>query len=189
MKQQAHVFFVIWLVLSLFAALICGLNYLSVQQVLRQSANDPQVQMAEDLGTFFEDGNDPKTYLPDTKKRIDISKSLAAFIMVFDESGLVVASSGQLQGQPPHLPDGVIEHVKQVGESRFTWEPLPGVRSAVVLKHYNGGIVLVGRSLREVEDREVHLLAITVIAYLATVVGIGIVLLGYYHIFFPKKGR
>ncbi len=44
----------------------------------------------------------------------------------------------------------------RVGEDRITWQPEPGIRSAVVVVHYTGatpGYVMAGRSLREVEWR------------------------------------
>jgi hypothetical protein len=37
-----------WLPIAVVTAAFCGLAYLTVQQSLRQGANDPQIQMAED---------------------------------------------------------------------------------------------------------------------------------------------
>ncbi len=89
-----------------------------------------------------------------------MTRSLASFVMVFDASGRVLASSAALNGAPPSLPDGVLTYVQAHGEDRFTWQPTPGVRSAAVATRFQGqrsGFVVAGRSLREVEDRKERL--------------------------------
>ena len=43
---------VVWLAIAAATTVVCGLVYLSVQQVMRQSANDPQIQIAEDAGSL-----------------------------------------------------------------------------------------------------------------------------------------
>ena len=37
-----------WVPLTIGTTLLCGLVYLATQQSIRQGANDPQIQMAED---------------------------------------------------------------------------------------------------------------------------------------------
>jgi len=59
-----------------------------------------------------------------------------------------------LSGSTPVPPLGVFDSVRSRGEDRITWQPAPGVRSAAVITHYQQGFVLVGRSLRLVEQRE-----------------------------------
>jgi hypothetical protein len=77
--------------LELFAPAVVGgtvlalLVSVAVQQDLRQSANDPQIQMAEDLAADLSTGTDPHTAAP--VRRVNIAWSLAPFIMVFDEAG------------------------------------------------------------------------------------------------------
>jgi hypothetical protein len=61
---------------------------------------------------------------------------------------------------------------------RLTWMPEAGVRSAIVVIHYDNGYVLAGRSLRRVEQREDNALLIIgalcaftlVMTFLATLV-------------------
>jgi hypothetical protein len=144
-----------WLPPAVVATALCGLVYLAVQQVLRQSANDPQIQMAEDAAAVLASGGAVEQVLP--AAIIDIAHSLAPFTMVFDDKGKVLASSGLLHGQMPELPAGVLDYVRQHGQDRITWQPEPGVRVATVVVSYAGtapGFVLAGRSLREVEKRE-----------------------------------
>ena len=140
---------------------LIGLIYAAVQQDIRQGANDPQIQMAEDIAAKLANGEQVQNVVPSEK--VDIAKSLAPYVIIFDANGNPVASSAQLNGQTPTIPSGVFDYVRQNGEDRITWQPQAGVRSAVVvtnIKGLNSGFVLAGRSLREVEKREDNLLLI-----------------------------
>jgi hypothetical protein len=148
-----------WLVMAVMITGLVGLCYGAVQQDLRQSANDPQIQMAEDIAAKLTDGLPLQSVVPSEK--VDIAKSLAPYIIVFDATRKPIASSAQLDGQIPTLPPGVPDYVRQNGENRITWQPQIGVRSAIVVTQFKGsnsGFVLVGRSLREVENREDNIL-------------------------------
>ncbi len=144
-----------WLPLAVAVTALCGLVYLAVQQELRQSANDPQIQIAEDTAIELKSGDTVKSVLPSGKTAIE--SSLASFVMVFEDDGNVAGSSATLHGAIPQLPAGILDYVRSHGEDRVTWQPEPGVRIAAVVVRYQGaqsGFVLAGRSLREVEVRE-----------------------------------
>jgi len=158
-----------WLPLAVVQIALSLIVYTAVQQDLRQSANDPQIQIAEDAAARLSGGQPPPSVLPAAP--VDIRSSLAPYMIVYDDSGAVAASSAILAGTTTALPSGVLSAVvsgrggkpwrgSPPNESRFTWQPADGVRSAVVVRHYDGGFVLVGRSLREVEEREDRLLAL-----------------------------
>ena len=147
----------VWIPLAVTITCLSGLIYLVVQQDIRISANDPQIQIAQDLANQLSAGQNPLALIPPTKT--DISKSLANYIMLFNKNGKLIGSSALLDGKAPIVPQGVFVAVKKIqgNETRFTWQPKAGVRSAVVLVYYNGqtpGFVLIGRSLREIEIRE-----------------------------------
>ncbi len=145
----------VWLPLAVIITALCALVYVAVQQSLRQGANDPQIQLAEDTAAALAHGASVQTVVP--TNQVDVAQSLAPFVIVFNSNGTVAAASGQLHGQPPTLPAGVLDYVKQNGEDRLTWQPEAGVRIASVTVPFNGptsGYVLAGRSLREVEKRE-----------------------------------
>jgi hypothetical protein len=151
-----------WLPLAAAICLLTFLMYLLVQQTLRMGANDPQIQMAEDAARSLASGASVETVLP--AGDIDIGTSLAPYWIVFDSNGKPVASDAKLNGQTPSLPDGVFDYVRKHGEDRISWQPQPGVRSAVVIvpvHDSNGGFVLAGRSLREVEIRDTNALNIS----------------------------
>lgn len=152
-----------WLPLAVAITILAGLAYGMMQQDLRITANDPQIQMAEDTAALLASGKDPQSLVPADK--VDMARSLAPYLIVFDATGRSLAASVQLDGQTPLPPDGVFAYAKERGQNRFTWQPRPGVRSAAVLVSYGGarpGFMLAGRSLREVEKREDQILALAV---------------------------
>ncbi len=158
-----------WLPLSVVITLLSGLVYGAGQQVLRWDANDPQIQMAEDAANALTNGQPLQSVVPAAS--IDIASSLAPYLVVFDDAGKPIASSGLLHGQSPALPSGIFDYVRQHGEDRITWQPEPGVRSATVISRVSGsrpGFVLAGRSLREVEQRESQLELIVGLGWLGT---------------------
>jgi hypothetical protein len=160
-----------WIPLFVLATCICGLIYLTTQQVLRMNANDPQIQMAEDTAQALGENTLSPSLLPD--QQIDIESSLAPFLVIYNDQGIPQASSGRLHGELPELPSGVFQYVKEKGEDRITWQPESGVRIAAVVIRYDGkqsGYVMAGRSLREVEKRVDQLGMIALVAWLVTLV-------------------
>jgi hypothetical protein len=106
---------------------------LTVQQSIRSEANDPQIQIAEDIARALADHRPVQELL--LAGQVDIATSLAPYIILFDSSGNPTDSNARLHGEIPHLPAGVIEYTRQHGQDRISWQPEPGVRSATVLVH------------------------------------------------------
>jgi len=161
----------VWLPIAVVTTVLCGLVFVAVQQSLRQSANDPQIEMAGDAADALTGGASAESVLPPTS--IDVARSLSPFTEVFNENGEVIAASGMLHGQPLQLPSGVLEDVRQQGESRLTLQPEPAARMASVIIHYGGprpGFVLVGRSIREIEFRTSQTRIFVGIAWLVSLV-------------------
>ena len=154
--------------------LVCGLIYLSAQQVLRHLANDPQVQIAQNTAAALSRGESPvvfKELLPASSKT-DMAASLAPFVIAVDENLKPVSSTVELAGKTPIPPDGVFEYAKTHGENRLTWQPRPGLRNATIVVHHDGprpGFVLAGRSLRETETRVDKIGQLMLAGWLATV--------------------
>ena len=160
----------IFLPLAAVITVLIGLVYLAVQQDFRMSANDPQIQIAEDFADQLSSG----VPLGQFNFKFDISKSLATFVVIYNDQGQPVTGSGQLNGQFPALPAGVTDYVKKYGEDRITWQPQSGVRSALVVTHFknsqSAGYIAVGRSLREIEQRESMLGWYALTAWLAALI-------------------
>lgn len=156
----------------LMAALITGtiwLSYGMVQQDLRQSADDPQIQLAEDGAAHLNAGQQVQDVVP--AEKVDIAHSLAPYVMVFDASGKPIAASAQLDGQAPTIPSGIFDTVRQRGEDRVSWQPQTDVRSALVVTQYRGGFVAAGRSLREIENREGNIQQIALLGWIILLAG------------------
>ncbi len=141
-----------------------------VQQNYRMSANDPQIQMAQDAATGIADARQAIATQRVRYPRVDISKSLTPWLAVYDRHGALLAASATLDGAGPVPPSGVFQNAMTVPDDRLTWQPRVGVRAAIDVRPIaGGGFVVAGRSLREVEHREGDLLRILLGAWLAAV--------------------
>ena len=159
-------------VLAGIATVLALALYAIPQQVLRQGANDPQIQLASDAAARLEGGASPADAVP--AANLDMARSLAPFVIAYDEQGLALASQAKLNGGVPAPPSGVFDYVRQHGEERVSWQPIlgsvRGVRIAAVVERVSGahpGFVLAGRSLREVEVREAQVEHMAGLAWLA----------------------
>lgn len=159
-----------WLPLGVVIVIFSGLVYAAVQQSYRMSANDPQIQVAEDVSLAVTSGQAPPDSIVPAQPSADMAKSLSTFLAIYNATGTPIGSSVALDGKLPVPPSGVFDSVKLHGEDRFTWQPKPGLRLAAVVVPYSGsqsGFVLVGRSLREVEIREANLEMMAAVAGVA----------------------
>lgn len=136
------------------------------QQVYRQSAYDPQTQIATDAALQIAHLTAPPQ-LPPTK--VDMVKSLSPYLVLYNDEGKAVLGNVQLDGKVPVPPKGVFDYVRSHNRDSVTWEPRAGVRHAIVVVRVDGerrGFVLAGRSLREVDQRTQKLLSQVVFAWL-----------------------
>jgi len=136
---------------------IFGSIELAVQQDYRLSANDPQIQIAEDLAMSLNLGKTPQWNPIDN---IDASRSLATFVGIYDATGTPILNTGPILldgGKMAVPPAGVFVYARTYGEDRITWQPKEGLRYAAVVVSYKNGYIMVARSLREVEIREAKL--------------------------------
>ncbi|MFZ0744318.1 MAG: hypothetical protein WAM85_07915 [Terracidiphilus sp.] len=147
------------LVLAGISTVLALALYAIPQQVLRQGLNDPQIQLAGDLVALLEKGVAPAEAVP--AGQVDMARSLAPFVIAYDDQGRPLASQAMLNGGVPAPPAGVFDYVRQHGEERVSWQPIlgnvRGVRIASVVMRVGGthpGFVLAGRNMREVEARE-----------------------------------
>ncbi len=154
MKQHNSIISLI--VGTIVLTVIFGTIYAVGQQILRLSANYPQIQIAQDSALQLENGAVPAVIV--SASTVNIADSLAPFSIIYDSNLNPLASSAILNGKVPMLPKGVFENAKARGENRITWQPQAGVRIAAVITYYEkggvSGYVASGRSLREVEKLE-----------------------------------
>lgn len=155
-----------WLPLAIAISGLSALIFGSLQQLLRQGANDPQIQMAQDAAAALDNGSTPGSLL--TSQHIDIARSLAPFVLLYDLSGKPLAGDGLLGGSLPDYPLGALEASRQHGENLVTWQPRPDVRVASVVVPYKAGYVVAGRGLLEVELRVDQMQTLAFLAWLVT---------------------
>lgn len=154
---------------------VVALIYATVQQSYRTAANDPQIQMAEDLSAELGAGKSVANIYPEDT--IDITHSLSPVVIFYDNSGKPIRSTGYLDGKMCQLPSGVFDHARKMGMHKVTWQPRYDVRMAVVLMHINSSpveFVAAARSLREVEVREANLTKMVFIGWGICMIIIGI---------------
>ncbi len=172
--------------LALASTVLSGLVYAAVQQNYRMTANDPQIQVAEDIAEVVSQGAPAAQVVPNSLDT-NLAKSLSVFVMIFDDSGKLTASTGQLNGKAPVPPNGVFDVTKRKGQDRFTWQPQKGVRIAAVTTRFTGkesGYILAGRNISEVEKREQQLTFMVLAGWLAS-----LLLPLLWMLFAGRKGR
>jgi hypothetical protein len=141
--------------------------YAIPQQLLRNGANDPQIEIASNLASTLNrfgiiEGLQQGALL-NTGGLVDVAQSLSPFLIAYDDQGRALGSNAQLNGQTPVPPKGVFDYVRSHGEERVSWQPVFGshsVRIAAVIERVGGahpGFVLAGRSMREIEARQAQI--------------------------------
>ncbi len=153
---------------------LVGLVYVSVQQDQRSLANDPQLQMAEDAAARLSSGAQPQTVV--TGLKVDLATSLAPFITVVGPGNDVLASTATLNGATPVPPVGVLNAARASGNDTITWQPASTVRQAIVVVPFDAsggkGVVVVGRSLRAIEQRETVTMLASAAAWVVTLIAL-----------------
>ena len=191
-----------WMPLAAAITIICALIYASVQQQYRQSLNDPQIQMAEDAAFDIDHRSTSWESIVPQGHQIPVG-SLTPWIAITDREGHIltdyddsgdtslehitaVATTLATEGGPVgylDIPKGVLDYARSKGQNRLTWQPDQlqqdfleyTVREAIVVVPLkDGGYVIAGRNMREVEEREGRL---TMMVFLAWVAAMGASLL------------
>lgn len=184
-------------VLAGIATILALFLYAIPQQVLRQGANDPQLEIAGNLAARLEEGAAPADVVPAAK--VDMTNSLSPFVIVYDDRGRPLASQALLDGKEPVPPQGVFDYVRQHREERLSWQPVLGAQhpvrvAAVVLRVQHAGsggagFVLAGRSLRQVEERVSQVSRMAFVAWLAMLALIAAGTIGAGWMMRPRPSR
>ena len=106
MPDVARRFLAFFVPSATVAVLGCLVVAVVVQQDLRQGADDPQHQLAEDAVARLGSGVPPTTVA--SGPPVDLAASLDPYLVVYDSTGAVLASNGVLDGKPPIPPSGVL---------------------------------------------------------------------------------
>ena len=141
-----------WLGYAAVVTLLCLLVYIVAQQNFRQSANDPQYQLAQDAANAINKGADPKSLLGAAP--VEIATTLSPYLLIYDANGNSIGNNTTLDGKPPKLPEGVLETTRRQRTNVVTWQPRSGIRQATVMITAGRGYTIVAaRSLQTTEER------------------------------------
>jgi len=151
-------------VVAVVTVVVAGVVY---QLALKQPANHPQVEVADAAVARLNAGANPASVLPANQVEIG---SPGLYVMVLDSDRTVLATSAHLDGQTVVPPAGVFDYARDHGDDRLTWQPAPGVRSAIVVEAFRGGFVVAGRTLSDSENLEGPLVMMAIVGWLAVVV-------------------
>ena len=152
-----------WLTLGFCVTAILFFTLVVVRQDLRLSADDTQAEIAGNVELALADGTPFKYF--SSANPVKIGKSLTPYVILYDRNGVPLAGNGSLDGNFPVPPKG---------EDRFTWEPIPGVREAVVARVHGDKepvFIVVGRSLVEVESHISELTRISIVFWVVSMLG------------------
>lgn len=171
-----------WLPIAVAITVLSGTVYAVAQQVLRQDANDPQVQMAEDAAS------QGVTVAAAGLPAVDMKRSLAPWLIVYGPDRRTVGGSARLNGKLPDYPVSAFDNAPPGGRDMVTWQPEPGVRAATVIVGFKGGWIVAGRSLRLVEERENLALQLSLLGWLLAMVASAGAVLGF-DLLLPRLER
>lgn len=137
---------------------VVGYAYVAMLQNYRQTANDPQIELAGSWASQISTGAmDASTVFTSIPATIDPSSNLSVFGVITNADGKVLSSNMTMDGTTPLPPKSVLAAAGTDRQNRITWQPQAGTRIALVVQGYNhngaAGYVLVGRSLKEIDVR------------------------------------
>lgn len=156
---------IIFLLLALLSTLIFGSIYVAGNQILRSLADDPQVEVVEQVANLMKQ-DIPLEAILGQAEQIDISENNGLFVMIFDKDKKLVGSSAVIGEETPQLPTESFDTANASTGNRFTWKPKEGIRSAVVLKQIGDkGYAAAGKSLKETDYRTRNMATAIVLAW------------------------
>lgn len=155
----------LWLPAAFASTVLALAGYGLVQHSLRSGANDPQAALAQDARFALDAGTPAAAVVPE--QTVDIHRSLAPWVAVYDGSRKLVASSADGLDA---FPTSVFDSVPAGGRDVVTWQPDTSTRQAAVVERWAHGWVVAGRSLALVEQREDQTLQLSVLAWLGALV-------------------
>jgi hypothetical protein len=133
------------------ATVLFGTVYVVAQQLERLGANDAPLRLASQVAAELREG---QTTTVDAQPHVDLSRSLAPFVVVEDAQGRASDGSGFLKGTLVSLPTGVLASAAKSGQDNVTWQPASGLRFATVTLRVGDQFVSAGQSLKPSEDRD-----------------------------------
>ncbi len=177
---------ILQLFLSLvFATILFIAIYVASYFIISNASYNPQINIATDTAWKVALQLEKNGKIePLAGEKIDISKSTETFVIIYDQNKNAIESNGQLNGQIPTLPSGVLENTHPGEKHTLTWQPEENIRlAAVTVSAGEYGYVLAARSLSDTEFRIGELNKYIAIGYIASIIAIAV---GFY-LFYKSK--
>src|ERR1700710_401433 len=152
------------------ATILFGTIYVVAQHLDRLSANDAPLRRASQVAAELREG---QTTTLDAQPHVDLSRSLAAFVVVEDAQGQASDGSGFLKGSLVSLPTGVLASAAKSGQDNVTWQPAAGLRFATVTLKVGNQFVSAGESLKPSEDRDGSVRLLVIFGWLVSMLVLG----------------
>ena len=152
------------------ATVLFGTIYVVAQQLDRQGANEAPLRLASQVAAELREG---QTTTVDAQPHVDLSRSLAVFVVVEDAQGSATSGSGFLKGALVSLPTGVLANAARTGQDDVTWQPAPGLRFATVTLKVGDQFVTAGQSLKPSEDRDGNIQLLVGFGWLVSMLVLG----------------
>ena len=168
----------LWVAAFVMISLAAGAIYLTAQQTGRIGANDVPEAVSRLAAQSLGQGDVPVVVVGSAV--VDLAARSSPFMIVFDSAHRVLATNATVAGAVPNVPTGVLDSAWQNGENRVTWQPMDGVREAVVAQPWrhgaSSGVVVAGISLLPTEARSRSVLQLTILGWVIGLVLISAVL-------------
>ena len=169
----------IWVTLCVLITAAAAGGYVIGQQAGRRAADDVPRAMATRAAEQLSQGLAPAQVVGASP--VDLAADPTPFVIVYDPAHRVLASGATVAAEPPALPSGVLDAAVAGGEDHVSWQPIAGVREAVVALPWgdgrSSGVVVAGASLQPTENRSRALLWGAVIGWLIMVCAVTVVIL------------
>jgi hypothetical protein len=159
-----------WVAAAAVTTIIFGTLYVVIQQLDRQSANDDPLRLASQVASEIRSGQSATL---GAQPHVDLSRSLALFVVVENAQGQATAGSGFLRDALVSMPTGVLATAAESGRDDVTWQPTPHLRFATVTLKVGDQFVTAGQSLAPSEDRDPGFRAIVGLSWLASMLILG----------------
>ena len=152
------------------ATILFGTVYVVAQQLDRQGANEAPLRLASQVAAELREG---QTTTLDAQPHVDLSRSLAVFVVVEDAQGSATSGSGFLNGALVSLPSGVLANAAKTGQDNVSWQPEADLRFATVTLRAGDQFVTAGQSLKPSEDRDNNIQALVEFGWLVSMLVLG----------------
>lgn len=146
------------LALAIMLSLLGGAATVVIDQMMRVGEGDqPQTEMANWYAGEIGAGVAPADEIP--PGYVDLATSLQPFVIFYDEQGRPTNGTGYIDQELPTPPAIDFDEARKYGTQKDTWEPMPGVRLAAVIRRVDikgkaSGFIVTGRSLRVIERQK-----------------------------------